>query len=62
MTIYEIENKPYVKVENFYAEVKIVGNIVVPTEKLHKIYCTDVKGPIKTYSVEEYKKKGTKQI
>ena len=53
--IYEIEGKPYIKTNDFYAEVELVNGVFKPTKKLHKIYCSEAKNP-KAYTFEEYKK------
>ena len=56
--IYVINNKPYVKVQNFYAEVEVLRDRMVPVENFVKIYEEDIKkSNIKEYnSIEEYRK------
>ena len=53
--IYEIEGKPYIKTNDFYAEVEWVNGVFKPNKKLHKIYCSEINKP-KAYTFEEYKK------
>lgn len=57
--IYEINNKPHVKVENFYAEVEVLNDRMIPTKNFKKIYVENVnKSDIKEYSsIEEYNQK-----
>lgn len=56
--IYIINNKPHVKVQNFYAEVEVLRDRMVPVKNFVKIYEEDVKEfEIKKYtSIEEYRK------
>ena len=41
--IYKINNKPYVKAENYYAELEVTQNGLVPKKPLQKIYEEDIK-------------------
>ena len=52
--IYEIKNKPYIKIENFFSEIEIQKGSMVPAKVFHKLYVSDVKKEdIKTFSNTE---------
>ncbi len=57
--IYKINNKPYVKAENYYAELEATQNGLVPKKPLQKIYEEDIKETnLETFTnSEEYMKK-----
>lgn len=58
--IYEINGKAYIKMINYYSQVKLSGDRFVPIEKGKKLFFSEVKGKVTEYSVEEYKKKSTR--
>lgn len=60
--IYKINDKPYVKAENYYAELEVTEEGLVPKEPLQKIYEEDVKETnLETFeNSEEYIKKNSK--
>ena len=52
--IYEIDNKIYIKMENYYSEVELKSGRLVPVKNRKKLYFSDVsKGKIKEYTVDE---------
>lgn len=55
--IYEINGKPHVKVENFYAEVEVLKDKMVPAKNFIKIYADEIdESEVKKYnSMQEYK-------
>lgn len=60
--IYEIDNKIYIKMENYYSEVELKSGRLVPVKNRKKLYFSDVsKGKIKEYTVDEYSKKQSKE-
>lgn len=61
--VYEINKKPYIKVENYYAELKITKDGLIPVKNFTKIYEENVdKSKIKSYnSSEEYINKVSKE-
>lgn len=60
--IYEIDNKIYIKMENYYAEVEYKAGRLIPVKNRKKLYFSDVsKGKIKEYTVDEYSKKQNKE-
>lgn len=54
--IYEINNKPYIKIQNFYSEVEVLNDRMVPKKEFKKIYDDEVnESEIKKYnSLKEY--------
>ena len=62
--IYEINGKPYVKVENFYAEVEVLTDRMIPAKNYNKIYDDEVKeSEIKIYnSIQEYNDRQKKDL
>lgn len=54
--IYKINGKPHVKVDNFYAEVEILENKMVPVKNFIKLYEDEIDdSEIKKYnSIQEY--------
>ena len=54
--IYLIDKKTYIKMDNYYAEVNVTNDRVVPVKDRKKIYCSDVPADkVKSYGLEEYK-------
>lgn len=63
--IYEIDKKPFIKVENRYTEVVIKKDgAIVPTKEINRKYCSEVpEKSVKAYSLEDYiRKSKTKDI
>lgn len=60
--IYKINDKPYVKAENYYAELEVTEEGLVPKKPLQKIYEEDIKETkLETFeNSEEYIKKNSK--
>lgn len=60
--IYEIDNKIYIKMENYYAEVELKAGRLIPVKNRKKLYFSDVnKAKVKEYTVNEYSKKQNKE-
>ena len=59
--IYKINDKPYVKAENYYAELEVTEEGLVPKKPLQKIYEEDIKETnLETFTnSEEYIKKNS---
>lgn len=56
--IYIINNKPHVKVQDFFAEVEVLKDRMIPAKNFKKIYVQEVnEADLKKYnSIEEYNK------
>ena len=59
--IYEIDNKIYIKMENYYAEVELKAGRLIPVKNRKKLYFSDVSKKVKEYTVDEYSKKQIKE-
>lgn len=60
--VYEIGNKIFIKIENYYIEVEIKAGEVVRNKNRNKIYDYELQNEtIKEYTVSEYSKKKNKE-
>lgn len=58
MKIYEIDNNLYIKMINYYCEVKIKNGEVKTVTNPKRIYFTSIDAKkVKSYTLEEYSKK-----